>query len=158
MATRYSASVVERTTSRCICDFQHISLDTNLIREPDVDLLLDESAAKSASEYASRIGFPLPLVKTMPFSGFYAMYGRILRAARNCTKDGLSRSLARWSTANAMSGRVFLARYWRPPTIELYSVLNCAEPCDLFGSMSRSIGEAADLHSASPCLSSSLRL
>lgn len=54
MAARYSASVVDKTTSRCRCDFQQVGPNESLTSILDVDLLVDGSAAKSASVYASR--------------------------------------------------------------------------------------------------------
>ena len=86
-----------------------------------MDLLVDGLAAKSASEYASRIGFVLFLMKIMPFSGCLAIQRRMRRAATRYSDNGLAKKRARWFTAKAMSGRVLFARYWSPPMIELYS-------------------------------------
>ena len=49
MAARYSASVVDNTTSRWRYDRQLIGPDDSIINDPEVDLLVMRSAAKSAS-------------------------------------------------------------------------------------------------------------
>ena len=81
VAARYSASVVDSTTSRCRCNFQLIGPDASFIKDPDVDRLVEGSAAKSASEYASRIGLFSAFLNFIPLSGSWEMYRRTLRAA-----------------------------------------------------------------------------
>lgn len=61
---KYSASVVDRTTSLCKCDL--MGPDDNLISIPEVDRLVHGSAPNSASVYASRIAWCLFLKSLMP--------------------------------------------------------------------------------------------
>jgi len=49
---RYSASVLDRTTSFWSCDLQMMGASANLIRVPEVDLDVARSPAKSESVYA----------------------------------------------------------------------------------------------------------
>lgn len=52
VAARYSASVVESTTSRCNRDLQQMGPEDNKMTYPEVDRLVDGSPAKPASVYA----------------------------------------------------------------------------------------------------------
>lgn len=81
MAATYSASVVDKTTSRWKRDLQLTGPPAIQINDPVVDLLVDGSPAKSASEYASRIGFLSFLKNVIPLSGSFATNFRIRREA-----------------------------------------------------------------------------
>ena len=74
MATKYSASVVERTTSLYNFERQLTGPFTSVIGEPDAERLPEVSATKSASVYASSCGFDLVQVYVRPRSGSFAIY------------------------------------------------------------------------------------